>query len=288
MPERATRRVAGGFRLPESPRWHEGALWLVDMQRQSVDRIAGDTPEPISGFDHPSAVGFRPDGTMIVVDGTARLVHLVGEGAVTERLDLSRLTPHLNDMAVDRHGWAYIDGFGMGGSGSVGGWTADGCIVLVTFDGPPRVVAEGLVAPNGIGISPDGGTLVVGEAVNEGGARGARLVGFTIAGDGALSERRIMGTIPRGLGDGLCFDSEGGVWVGTAWGHEAQRFLDGRVVERVPLADRRWALACALGGPDLRTLFICSTAAAPGGDPADFTDGQVEAVEVRVPGFTPW
>jgi sugar lactone lactonase YvrE len=288
VPEGATNALAGGFLLPECPRWHDGALWLVDMQRRSVHRIAGDVPETVASFDHPSAVGFRPDGSMVVVDGTTRLVHVVRDGVVVETLDLSRLTPHLNDMVVDQHGWAYIDGFGIGGSGSVGGWTADGCIVLVAFDSPPRVVAEGLVAPNGIGISPDGRTLVVGEAVNAGGTRGARLVGFAIAADGSLSERRIMGTIPRGLGDGLCFDSEGGIWVGTAWGHEAQRFLDGEVVERVPLGDRRWALACALGGPDLRTLFICSTAASPGGNPSDFTDGRVETTEVRVPGFAPW
>jgi len=277
--------VAGGFLLPECPRWHDDALWLVDMRRGSVQRVAQNASELVASFDRPSAVGFRPDGTMVVVDGTKRLVHTLREGRVRESLDLSRWVPQLNDMAIDRHGWAYVDGFGVGGDGSVGSWKADGCIILVTFDSAPRVVAESLVAPNGIGISPDGTTLVVGEAVNQAGARGAQLVGFTIAEDGSLSQRRILGTISRGLGDGLCFDAEGGIWVGTAWGHEAQRFLDGNVVERIQLEDRRWALACALGGPDLRTLFICTTTAPPGGDPSAFTDGRVEAAEVRVPGF---
>ena len=288
MSEGSTRTVAGGFLLPECPRWHDGALWLVDMRRGSVHRLAGDASELVASFDRPSAVGFWPDGTMVVVDGTKRIVHTLHEGRVRESLDLSRLTPHLNDMVIDRNGWAYVDAFGIDENGSVGSWTAEGCIVLVTFDSAPRVVAENLVAPNGIGISPDGRTLVVGEAVNQAGARGAQLVGFTVAEDGSLSQRRIMGTIARGLGDGLCFDAEGGIWVGTAWGHEAQRFLDGEVVERISLEDRRWALACALGGPDLRTLFICTTAAAPGGDPSEFTDGRVEAVEVRVPGFAAW
>ena len=288
MSEGSTRAVAGGFLLPECPRWHDGALWLVDMRRGSVHRVTEGTSEPVARFDRPSAVGFRPDGTMVVADGTRRLVHTVREGRVRESLDLSPWAPQLNDMVIDRHGWAYVDAFGAGGNGSVGSWAADGCIVLVTFDAAPRVVAEGLVAPNGIGISPDGTTLVVGEAVNEAGARGARLVGFTIALDGSLSERRTLGTIPRGLGDGLCFDAEGGIWVGTAWGHEAQRFLGGEVVDRVALEDRRWALACALGGPDLRTLFICTTAAQPGGDPSAFTDGRLDAVEVGVPGFAAW
>ncbi len=279
--------VAGGLLLPECPRWHDGALWLVDMMRGSVLRLAGDAMERVGSFDRPSAVGFRPDGTMLVADGRRRLLHSCepdGSGIV-ESLDLSMLTPQLNDMVVDRHGWAYVDGFGSRGAGGVRTWTADGCIVLVTFDATPRVVARDLVAPNGIGVSPDGGTLVVGEAVPGGRVPGARLLAFTIAEDGSLFDRRVVGIIPRGLGDGLCFDSEGGIWVGTAWGHEAQRFVAGEVLERVALEDHKWALACALGGTDLRTLFVCTAARPPNGDPARFVQGWVELTRVDTPGF---
>jgi sugar lactone lactonase YvrE len=198
------------------------------------------------------------------------------------------LVPHLNDMVIDRHGWAYVDAFGNDGAGGVDSWSRGGRIILVPCDSAPSVVAEGLVAPNGIGMSPDGKTLVVGEAVNESGARGAQLVGYPVDDGGSLSERGVVGTIARGLGDGLCFDAEGGVWVGTAWGHEVWRFLGGEVVDRISVGDRRWALACALGGPDLQTLFICTTHAPPGGDPSKFTSGLVEAVRVEVPGFGGW
>ena len=36
----------------------------------------------------------------------------------------------------------------------------------------------------------------------------------------------------------------------------------------------------------MKTLYICSVAPPPKGDPAKMTDGWVEATEVDVPGFT--
>lgn len=279
-----TTTVASGFLLPECATWHDDALWFVDMLRGTINRFSDGLTETVMGFERPSAVGFRPDGTMIVADGTTRLVHVLNRGSVVESLDLSLLTPHLNDMTIDHRGRAYIDAFGTEGT-AVGTWTPSGCIVLVDFETAPRIVANHLVAPNGIGISPDHRTLVVGEAMGQGEPLGARLVGYTIEDDGDLTDKRILGTIQRGLGDGLCVDSEGAVWVSTAFGHEVQRFLDGEVIDSVRLADCKWALSCALGGPDLKTLFICTTSAPPGGDPSLFSEGFIEAIGVRVAGL---
>ena len=280
-----TRIVASGFLLPECPRWHDGALWFVDMLRGHVNRLSGGISETVLRFVRPSAVGFRPDGVMIVADGTTRHVHLFERGCHVDSLDLSPWTPHLNDMTIDDRGRAYIDAFGSGGA-TAGTWKADGRIVLVSFDSAPRIVAENLVAPNGIGISSDGRTLIVGEAMGQGEPLGARLVAFTIDADGSLSEKRVLGTVVRGLGDGLCVDCEGAIWVGTAFGHEVQRFLEGQVVDRIKLADRKWALACALGGADLKTLFICTASAPPKGDPSRFSQAWIEAVDVPVAGLS--
>jgi sugar lactone lactonase YvrE len=288
--------LSGGFLLPESPRWHGGALWFVDMLLGQINRLANGVVETIANFEHPTSLGFRPNGDLLVVVGNevhhaskeqqARLYTLRG-GEVVESRDLSGLSHRLNDMAVDWQGRAYIGDAGV--DPFTEGWKPVGRVLLVEPDGEARVVAENILAPNGIAISGDGGTLVVGESMGAGGQpTGATLLGFSIAEDGSLSERRVMATLGRGCWDGLCFDSEGAVWVGTAFGHEVQRFLGAELVDRIPLPDRKWALACALGGPQLKTMFICTVPPPPKGDPSVFSDGWIERVEIDVPGVAPW
>jgi sugar lactone lactonase YvrE len=289
MADRLTTTVAGGFRLPEGPRWHHGSLWFVDMLRGNVNKLTHGTVEVVASFDRPSSLGFLPDGTLLVVDGNKATLRTLRDGVVIESWDYSAIANSLNDMIIDRHGWAYIDAAAAPGPEPprFGDWKADSRILLVKPGAEPQVVAEGILSANGIAISPDGRMLVVGESMGPGGSpEGARLLGYTVADDGSLSGERLVGTIARGSGDGLCFDAEGGLWVGASFGHEVQRFVNGEIVDRVPLTDRKWALACALGGPQMKTLFICSVAPPPKGDPALMTDGWVETTEVDVPGFT--
>jgi sugar lactone lactonase YvrE len=264
------------------------------MLRGEVNRLADGVVQTMATFDHPTALGFRPNGDLLVVDGNEvhhasvnkrAFLHTMRDGAVVDSLDLSGLTHRLNDMAVDRFGRAYIGDAGV--DPFTEGWKPVGRVVLVETDGDHRIVADGILAPNGIAIAGDGRTLVVGESMGPGGRpTGARLLGYRIEGDSSLSGPEVMGTLERGCCDGLCFDSAGAVWVGTAFGHEAQRFLGGELVDRIPLPDRKWALACALGGSELKTLFVCTTPPPPRGDPSIFDNGWIECVEVDVPGLS--
>jgi sugar lactone lactonase YvrE len=225
---------------------------------------------------------------MLVCDASTVTLHVYRDGGAVESLDLSAFGG-INDMIVDRHGNAYIDGAGHrrdSGAGLLGSWDPVGVIVLVPLGGSPRVVADTILSPNGIAIAPDGRTLVVGESMGEGGTpTDTRMLAYDIADDGSLSGERLYGRLARGTADGMCFDAEGGLWVGTAFGHDVQRWIDGQVVDRIPIADRKWPLACALGGPDLHTMHICTAAAPPKGDPAKFSEAWVETVDVDVPGF---
>ena len=149
-------------------------------------------------------------------------------------------------------------------------------LVLVRPDGETVVVADELLFPNGTVITPDGGTLIVGESF------GARLTAFDIAPDGTLSNRRIWAQLEKAVPDGICLDAEGGIWLASPVSAEVLRVREGGVVtDRVAVQTQ--AFACMLGGPERRTLFICT---AGDSDPAKTgaRSGRIESVEVEVPG----
>ena len=300
MRERDVKTIAAGFAAPESARWFDGALWFVDQERRTVNRLTDDGVDELTGFARPMSIGFRPDDDLLVADidtpmATSTL-HVYRQGHRVDSIDLSEFGP-ANDMTVDRQGRAYIDVFRpprRDDEEAMSRWEPVGQVLLVPVDGEPRVVAEDITAANGIGISPDGRTLVVGETWRPDGAfADTRLFGFDVATDGSLSHRRVIATVADGCCDGLCFDAEGAVWLSTASGGEVLRVLDGVVVDRVRLPDEKWPLACALGGPDMTTLYICAVTPPPSADPQVFPsgwdlsaicEGFIEAVDVHVPG----
>ena len=99
-------------------------------------------------------------------------------------------------------------------------------------------------------ITPDGRTLIISESF------AGRLTAFDIGADGGLSGRRVFA---EGLGpDGICLDAEGAVWVSTGGFSVARVAEGGTVLQRVELEENRAPFALMLGGPDRRTLFICT------------------------------
>jgi sugar lactone lactonase YvrE len=159
-----------------------------------------------------------------------------------------------------------------------------GYIKLITPDGRVRPVAEDIQFPNGMVITPDGRTLIISESF------AGRLTAFDIDGDGGLSGRRVFA---EGLGpDGICLDAEGAVWVQTGGFAVARVAEGGEVRQRFELEENRAPFALMLGGPDRRTLFICTAEwHKADGAPANLErlatgprTGQILAVPVDVPG----
>lgn len=87
----------------------------------------------------------------------------------------------------------------------------------------------------------------------------------------------------EGAPDGMCFDSEGGLWV-AFWGAGCVRRLlpDGSVDQVVELPVSQPS-SVALGGPDMRTLFI--TTASEGLHGREPGAGTLFAARVSVPGL---
>ena len=59
--------------------------------------------------------------------------------------------------------------------------------------------------------------------------------------------------------DGLAVDAAGGVWASMMLANQFERIVDGgTVTDRIDIGDRM-AIACALGGPEGKTLFLLSS-----------------------------
>jgi sugar lactone lactonase YvrE len=238
--------LATGFCFGEGPRWFEGLLWFSDMLGEAVHTVTlsgSMTTLPLPGHA-PSGLGFRPDGSLLIVSTEdRRLLRYDGE-TVDTVADLSALAPaDLGDLVVDSHGRAYI------GSQAFSG----GVILRVDPDDTVSVVARDLDFPNGMAITPDHRTLIVAESI------GRRLIAFSIGADGALSDRRVFADDLDGPPDGICLDAEGGVWTAMTLAHQFERIVDGgEVTHRIDIGDRA-AIACMLGGSAGRTLFMLSS-----------------------------
>jgi sugar lactone lactonase YvrE len=245
--------LAEGLTFPEGVRWHDGALWFSDMHAHTVQRLEpGGAPEVIATVPEcPSGLGFLPDGTPLVVSMHDRRLLRLGPDGPHEHADLSALAPwHTNDMHVDRHGRAYVGNFG-DDSAPPDPPRPTG-LLLVEPDGEARVVAEDLWFPNGIALTPDGGTLIVAETRSVPG----KLTAFSVAADGSLSDRRTFASFEGGFPDGIAIDAEGGVWVAFPFADELVRVApDGEVDRRVPFPS---PYAVAIGGPGGRDLFVAT------------------------------
>jgi sugar lactone lactonase YvrE len=274
----STRVLLDGLAFPEGPRWHAGKLWFSDMHAHRVMTVdlSGRAETVVEVPGQPSGLGWLPDGRLLVVSMVDRRLLRLDPAGLTVVADLASLaTFHCNDMVVDERGGAYIGNFGFDLHARAPFKAAD--LVLVPAGGAPRVVARALAFPNGCVITPDGGTLIVGES----GA--GQLTAFPIAPDGSLGERRVWASLDKVVPDGICLDAEGAIWVASPVGTEVLRVREGgAVVDRVQVSTIPFA--CMLGGPDRRTLFVATAETHQPEETKARRSGRIEVATVDVPG----
>jgi sugar lactone lactonase YvrE len=263
--------LANGFCFGEGPRWFEGLLWFSDMLGEAVhtSTLAGSlTTLPLPGHS-PSGLGFRPDGSLLIASTEDRKVLRYDGETVVEIADLTPLVPaSLGDMVIDDAGRAYI------GSQAFSG----GVIVRLDPDDSATVVAEDLDFPNGMVITPDRRTLIVAESI------GRRLTAFPIDHHGALGDRRVFADGLDGPPDGIALDADGGVWTSMTLAHQFERIVaGGAVTDRIDMGERI-AVACALGGPERRILFLLSSTDAYPQRLVGTRLSRLDAVQVATPG----
>jgi len=280
-----TEILLDGLGFPEAPRWHDGKLWFSDMGTRRVMTVdlEGTAQTVLEVPEQPSGLGWLPDNRLLVVSmKDRRLLRLDPDGLV-EIADLRELASfHCNDMVVDQQGRAYIGNFGFDVDDPEA-VPKHAAIVLVLPGGAARIVADEMVFPNGSVITPDGGTLIVAETF------ASRLTAFTIESDGFLTGRRVWAQFDdlgfalseeRITPDGICLDAEGAIWLASpAASTEVLRVREGgEVTHRFQVETQPFAVM--LGGPDRRTLFVCTTILSERASGR----GRIEIVRVDVPG----
>jgi sugar lactone lactonase YvrE len=219
-------------------------------------------------------IDFLSDGRLLVT-GEGRLLRREPDGSFVTHADLGALGQGWNEVTVDGRGNIYVNdvGFRFGQEDF-----RPGTIALVTPDGASRKVADNVMFPNGMVITPDNSTLVIAESWAH------RLTAFDITDDGSLGNRRVWAEVD---GDGICLDEEGAIWCSGVSGGQPVCLLvreGGEVLERI---DHDAAcFACMLGGADGKTLFLM-TAEWRGvermGELFQSQTGKIETVEVSVP-----
>lgn len=302
------RIVAKGLISPESPKPQpDGSVILVEMSRGTLSRVSPDGSISVianlGGSPNGVAIGpggdafvcnsggiiFKPVGDLHIFSGrppeTVSLLQRVNvkTGAFTTLYDTFEGAPLKgpNDLVFDKRGGFW---FTMGGQVHPNG-TDRGAVFWATPDGKTIKRVAYLNGVNGIGLSPDGNTLMV-----CGGGAG-RLQAFRVTGPGQLalgadgepSRRQLWDSAGANNFDSMCVDSAGNAVVGTLQNGDAGTLPregcitvispEGKLVERVPMPDR-FVTNIGFGGPGLKTAYASLT-----------TTGQLAAVDWPVAGL---
>jgi sugar lactone lactonase YvrE len=242
--------------LSEGPRWHEEhqeLLW-VDILGRGFHRAtltSDGRPDRIRTMAldrHVGAVAPVTGGGYLLAAGQGFL--FVDEaGSVRELVqpEAGHVNVRMNDGACDPQGrfWA--------GTMAYDESPGAGTLYCLELDGRCSTVLAGLTISNGIGWSPDGGTMYLSDS-------GAGLVeAFDFDGfSGAIDGRRTLVRMdqPGMAPDGLTVDEQGDVWVAIYGGWAVNCYApDGSLRATVPIPVAQ-ATSCAFGAADRRTLFV--------------------------------
>lgn len=271
-----------GLRFTESPRWHQGKFWFLDIHGQAIRTVdlAGRLETVVDLPFKPNGFGLRADGTLVFSDALQRKAYSYKQGQLTPWSDLTSHTVFcMSDGLLDAQGNFFIGDIGYN-FWDPSQQPVNTCVIArVAPDGAASVAAKGLHFPNGMALSSDGRTLIVAECM------GHCLTAFDVSPSGELSGRRVYADLPEGVHpDGIALDAEGAVWLANPEGeYGVLRVREGgEILERIKLDTHAYAVA--LGGPERRHLLICASDTHNPAEIAAKPSATLRVLEVDVPG----
>ncbi|MFI0479476.1 SMP-30/gluconolactonase/LRE family protein [Actinomadura sp. 9N215] len=272
------RTLLDGRGLVESPRWHGDRLYFSDWSAGEVVAVDLDGRDEVVArvASLPLCTAFLPDGRLLIVSSAdGRILRRERDGNLAVHAELGE--PGWNDIALDGRGNAYVNRIGF--DPMTGQVSKPGSVSLAAADGSVREVAGDIAFPNGMAVTPDDTTLIVADSYRH------CLLAFDIDAGGGLSNRRVWADLGEGTPDGICLDAEGAVWYADVPNKWCRRVAEGGAVLDTVGLDRG-GFACALGGPDGRSLFVVAAEflGMTEPEPVAAGSGQVLVTRVDVPG----
>jgi len=273
--------IVNGLKFPEGPiAMPDGSIILVEIARGTLSRVWDGKIEVIADLKGgPNGAALGPDGMVYVCNNGGFSWHdFNGLLVPGDRPDnytggsIQRVDPATgkfdtlytecngnplcgpNDIVFDASG-----GFWFTDLGKAYGRQRDrGALYYAKPDG--SLIKEAvfpMLAPNGVGLSPDDSTVFVAETDS------GRLWSWTISGEGELENagspigwNMVMGSSAYQMFDSLAVDSAGHVCVATLLNGGITRVSpDGAKIKHIPTGDPLTTNIC-FGGKDLTTAYI--------------------------------
>ncbi|WAH99166.1 SMP-30/gluconolactonase/LRE family protein [Arthrobacter sp. MMS18-M83] len=239
----------------ESPTWdalHQRYL-CVDITRGAVFSFgaSGAVLSKYSTGDHIGAALPTTTEDLLLVTRTG-FSTLNPAGELTELLTVhSDPRIRFNDAKTDPHGAV------LAGTMPYQPTTPPAGSLFRFAEGAPlETLRTGVGLSNGLGWSPDGGTLYFVDSTTQ------SIQAFPYQPHGTLGDPATIAHIPAedGMPDGICVDDDGCIWVALFGGGVVRRYTpDGRIDTIVELPVSQ-PTSCAFGGADGSQLVITTAA----------------------------
>jgi sugar lactone lactonase YvrE len=239
--------------LGEGARWdaRRGELLRVDILAGRVYRDLVDDDGsliPVRTYQVSGTVGaiapVQGDEGWLLAAGRG-FVHLSPDGSLRPLGEVAPEGTRMNDSACDPQGrfWAGTKADEVGG----------GSLYRFDRDGHTELMLDGLTISNGLGWSPDGGTMYLADT----GPQVIHTFKFD-AERGTISDSRVLVTVAEEVGgpDGLTVAADGDLWVAIFGGGRVHRYSPDGALREELLVPAVETTSCAFAGSGLHRLYV--------------------------------
>ncbi len=251
-------KVRGDFEFTEGPAWDASTrtLYFTDIPPALIYQMKPDGEISVFREDsgHSNGLLATSDGRLLACEMDGQVVShdlkTSDKKVLAKQYEGQRFNA-CNDLILDDRGGVYFtDPLFRAPEPLPQGLQA---VYYVAPDATVSRVTEGLAAPNGVALSPDGKTLYVIPSMQ------AEMLAYDVGADGMLSGKRVFCTLkqPAGKsdtgGDGMVVDVQGNLYITT---HLGIQIFDPSGNHRGTVTFPEQPANVTFGGPDRKTMYV--------------------------------